>query len=273
MGLFNNLFGSKNKQNMDKKNVENEVPDEVKKLKSRDRNQDTIYFYNFLQRIKPFAERTLNGYTDAKKNNNEAGIRNWARGLSEGIYVKPSIWYSMGATINKDWQSYYMDNIKYYQECISRDLINGSYQLSLKILAIGILLDIDKGVFKKISERYVEEGYEDFILDSMIHSQYLEHPISSILQFPDEKYIQKLSEILKSNSNKEAEIIIKDTLDNYFNTRENLQTAYESHKTEFYSGYWAWELGAFVKIMGLDDSSFKDHRFYPYDLVHWQTNK
>jgi len=273
MGLFKNLFGSKNKQNMDKKNVENEIPDEVKELKSRDRNQNTIYFYNFLQRIKPFAERTFNGYTDAKKNNNEAGIRNWARGLSEGIYVKPSIWYSMGAAINKDWQIYYMDNIKYYQECISRDLINGSYQLSLKILAIGILLDIDKGVFKKISERYVEEGYEDFILDSMIHSQYPEHPVSSALQFPDEKYIQKLSDILKSNSNQEAEAIIKEALENYFYTRENLQTAYESHKTEFYSGYWAWELGALVKIMGLNDSNFKDHDFYPYDLVHWRTNR
>ena len=129
--------------------MSNKIPDEIEALKSRDSNQDTLYFYNFLQRIKPFAERTFNGYADTKRNNNALGIKNWARGLSEGIVVKPSIWYSMGTTINNSWQNYYLENIKYYQECISSELINGSYQLILQILAMGILLNIDKSVFKK----------------------------------------------------------------------------------------------------------------------------
>lgn len=269
MAFFKSLFSSKKNQNREKKNIEIDTSDKVAAMASRDSYQDALYFSCFLQRIEPFASRTLNGYNDAKKNNHEAGMKNWARGLSEGIYVMPSIWYSIGATINKDWQSFYLDNIKYYQESISRDLINGSYHLSLKILALGILLNIDKDVFRKISQRYVEEGYEDYILDSLIHSQYDKHPVSSTLQFPQEKYIQKLSEILKSNSSNKTEAIIKDTLDNYFYTSENLQTSYDSHKTEFYSGYWAWELGALVKITGFDDSSFKSHRFYPSDMVHW----
>jgi len=175
----------------------------------------------------------------------------------------------MGAAINKDWQRFYMDEIKYYELCISKELINGSYQLSSKILSMGILLNISKEVFKKISERYVAEGYEDFVLDSLVHFKYQEHPISNTLQFPDETYIQRLSLIIKSTSKQEAEAIVKDTLEHHFYTRETLQAAYESHKTEFYAGYWAWELAALVKVMGLDDSSFKDNPYYPCNMVHW----
>ena len=95
----------------------------------------------------------------------------------------------------------------------------------------------------------------------MLNSQCPEHPVSSTLQFPKEKYTQKLSVILKSDSNNEAEAILKDALENYFNTKENLQTAYSSHKTEFYSGYWAWELAALVIILALNDSSLYANSF------------
>ncbi|WP_262151746.1 PoNi-like cognate immunity protein [Chryseobacterium foetidum] len=269
MGLFGNLFGLKNQQNINKKNEENEIPKEINELKSRDINQSSQYFYNFLERIKPNSDRILSAYAESKKSNNERGIKNSTRGLSEGIYTKPSIWYSMGVTIDKDWQVYYRDYIKYYQERINKDLINGSYQFSLKILSIGILLRIEKDVFKKISERYVEEGYEDYILDRLIHSQYPSHPISTELQFPAEIYIQKLAQILKSSSVQESETLAKESLEKYFYTKENLQTSYDSHKTDFYSGYWAWEIAAIVKILALDDSSFKDNQYYPYDMVHW----
>jgi len=34
-------------------------------------------------------------------------------------------------------------------------------------------------------------------------------------------------------------------------------------------GFWAWEVALIVKFLGIDDSSFKDNDFYPYDLVHF----
>ena len=204
-----------------------------------------------------------------EKDHNYSALKKISRNLSSSIYIYISIWYSMGKPMDYNWLLFYKEYIKYYQLSISKDLINGSYQHSLMILSLGILLGLDKNEFKLISERYVEEGYQDFILDRLIHSQYSSHPVSKDLQFPDEIYIQKLALILKSSSNQEAEELVKNTLEKYFYTKENLQTTYDSHKTDFYSGYWAWEIGAIVKIMNLNDSSFKDNPYYPYDMVHW----
>ncbi|EMR06543.1 hypothetical protein C772_01438 [Bhargavaea cecembensis DSE10] len=47
---------------------------------------------------------------------------------------------------------------------------------------------------------------------------------------------------------------------------------YETHLDEdlIYPGYWSFESGAIVKILGLDDSSLKDVPYYPYDMVHYK---
>ncbi|MDO4729539.1 MAG: DUF1911 domain-containing protein, partial [Bacteroidota bacterium] len=47
---------------------------------------------------------------------------------------------------------------------------------------------------------------------------------------------------------------------------------HNSHKSKhnIYTGYWSFESGALVKILGLDDTLLKDQKYYPYDMVHWQ---
>ncbi|WP_373843810.1 PoNe immunity protein domain-containing protein, partial [Bacteroides heparinolyticus] len=35
-------------------------------------------------------------------------------------------------------------------------------------------------------------------------------------------------------------------------------------------GYWSFESGALVKILGLDDSDWQDLSYYPYDMVHYK---
>ena len=44
---------------------------------------------------------------------------------------------------------------------------------------------------------------------------------------------------------------------------------YGSHDKEFYDGYWAFDVCGLVKILGIDDDVVKDHKYYPYDLVHF----
>jgi len=39
-----------------------------------------------------------------------------------------------------------------------------------------------------------------------------------------------------------------------------------------HDGYWCFESGALVKVLGLDDSSLKGLPYYPYDMVHWNDN-
>ncbi|MFV0382148.1 MAG: PoNe immunity protein domain-containing protein, partial [Breznakia sp.] len=46
---------------------------------------------------------------------------------------------------------------------------------------------------------------------------------------------------------------------------------YDDHKSPYniYNGYWAFDIGAIVKKLKLDDSVMKDVDYYPYDLVHY----
>ncbi|MCL1933400.1 MAG: DUF1911 domain-containing protein [Candidatus Azobacteroides sp.] len=79
---------------------------------------------------------------------------------------------------------------------------------------------------------------------------------------------QKLYEITKLPKS-EAEKSIKKYLESWYEMNKHVPW-YNNHlRDNGYSGYWAWEVAAVVKLIGLDDSSFKDNQYYPYDLVHW----
>ena len=53
-------------------------------------------------------------------------------------------------------------------------------------------------------------------------------------------------------------------------TREALMELAE--QSDAHKGYWAWEVALLVKCFNLDDSEFKDHEFYPHDLVHFMSD-
>lgn len=40
-------------------------------------------------------------------------------------------------------------------------------------------------------------------------------------------------------------------------------------KEKLYSGYWSFECGALVKILGIDDTDLREVPYYPYDLAHY----
>ena len=45
----------------------------------------------------------------------------------------------------------------------------------------------------------------------------------------------------------------------------------DSNRSDYtYCGYWSFEAGAIVKLLGIDDTILKDMKYYPYDLVHYK---
>ncbi len=42
------------------------------------------------------------------------------------------------------------------------------------------------------------------------------------------------------------------------------------HETPTYDGYWCYEAAAVVIVADIDDESFKDHEFYPAELMSWR---
>ena len=46
---------------------------------------------------------------------------------------------------------------------------------------------------------------------------------------------------------------------------------FDSHKRQWgFSGYWAWDIAALVKLKGLSDINFKSIDYYPYGIVHFR---
>lgn len=44
---------------------------------------------------------------------------------------------------------------------------------------------------------------------------------------------------------------------------------YDSNKKDYYVGNWCFESAAVIKILEIDDFSWKDKEYYPYDLKKW----
>lgn len=53
-------------------------------------------------------------------------------------------------------------------------------------------------------------------------------------------------------------------------SNESLIANLDTIKNISYRGFWAWEVALVVRCFDIDDSSFRDHEFYPKDLAHYQ---
>lgn len=84
-----------------------------------------------------------------------------------------------------------------------------------------------------------------------------------------------LTKLVKIEDKIKLEAEIKNYLDTeWYELNAKDDYGFTSHLRDFgYSGYWAWEVAAIVKRLGLDDRTFRDNPYYPKDMVHWLDKK
>ena len=134
------------------------------------------------------------------------------------------------------------------------------------LLTIGIMLGIDDDTFRILSDHVLNsEHKEAWMLRFYIHSRFPEVEYKG--QYLH-KLLQSLRDLIESD-NPSTEL--KGYLSRWY-SRSRGRWWYDTHnsKSDSYIGYWCFEVGAIVKIMGLDDSEIKDNKYYPYDLVHFK---
>lgn len=144
------------------------------------------------------------------------------------------------------------------------------YSEFLTIVSIGVLLDA-KNELSTLHKLVKELGYKDYLIDFLFKYIDKNGSINDRLLWSDDKACRKLKEITLS-AKPEAPGLIREYLTNDFYTRENLEEEYNSHKRNdnVYDGYWSFEAAALVKIIGVDDSGFKENPYYPYDMAHFE---
>ena len=244
--------------------------EEVKKIRSE--YKDYKYFENELKRIKEWSEDDKKGNEDFLLVNEQLTPFHYrsSYNLQEN---KIQILYSMYFDINvikNEFKLAFPNFIKGYKN-------TPSYLFFLNVISLCILLDMDLKYFIDISDlifnsdsKKKEPLFMDNLLIFLLNSKLENANKKSSL---DNVFLPKMmnlpSKAIISNV-KDAEKIIDNYLQNWYSLNKEMSW-YDSHKRQWgYSGYWCWEVAAVVKIMGLDDTNFKDHPHYPYDMVHWQ---
>jgi hypothetical protein len=169
--------------------------------------------------------------------------------------------------VDNAWKIYYKNN---YLDQYGL----GAYDEMLWMLSLGYLLDIPDSEFQKLIDVIDRDQVKDFLFEFIIRAKIKDRePI-------EEESYQRFFGIQKTFNSLRKAIIETDKIKvNALVKQYVRQEWYRNHKSEgwynshnnphdTYFGYWSFETAAVVKIMGLDDSSFRDCQYYPKDLVH-----
>jgi hypothetical protein len=139
----------------------------------------------------------------------------------------------------------------------------------INMVAIGIMLEIEDEYFDVLAKFIDETGEKEYMFDYFIHSRRPGWEISDKVRFSGVfGWIKEVTQMNKSD----AEVFLADYLKSKWYSTHGDFYWHDNHKSKVntYFGYWCFEAGAIVKIMGLDDTAFKDNQYYPYDLVHYK---
>ncbi len=145
------------------------------------------------------------------------------------------------------------------------------YWKLITVLSLGVLLDVSNNEFSKFVKIREKVQEKDYLLDTIISYrinsyEVVEHTMAT-------NPYQEFKSIIKVS--KTDKVIASEMLKTYLETKwynDNKEMYwYGYHKdSRLYFGYWSFESGALVKILGLDDTILKDQQYYPYDMVHWK---
>ncbi|WP_019037862.1 PoNe immunity protein domain-containing protein [Psychroflexus tropicus] len=153
-----------------------------------------------------------------------------------------------------------------------------SYIQMLQMFSLAVLLDVPKHEFDILVNLVDRDGIKDKMIDFMILPRYPER--SELKEESYQRYImipklyKKLVNIAYDFQDEQAILETENFLKKewikipkkyYINL--NLKDISNYEVKSGFVGLWAFEVAAVVKIKGLDDSSFKDNRFYPDRLL------
>ncbi|ATA94539.1 hypothetical protein CGC54_09440 [Capnocytophaga canimorsus] len=232
----------------------------------RDKLKDEKYFKEYIDsltnRIARFEEITQK--VVAEKGIKDIGALNGLTTL-QGFYINMILAkYSAGESIEdiKRYVTKLMDISLQFEK-------NPIYSVLLDILSLLEMIPLEnekKNAFLKfISKEY----NDDFLINILITKTY---NTKNVL-FP-KPYVALKDVIDLANDNQKEKAIqrLKKYLDKEWYKGHSDAGWYNSHKSKhnIYTGYWSFESGALVKILGLDDTLLKDQKYYPYDMVHWK---
>lgn len=261
MGLFSKIFASKKEEETKEKN-------QVIRAQFKD--------YEFFEKELKFNAKVLETFRQDDLKLLENGgelLPSHYDGTFGYLNKRSNLLYSAGvkvSDIKPTFDNAYENYIK------SLDDYSEMYSNFLSVISKAILFNFSKEKIHQLSDFVITMNHNknleiwepDKIIGFLIHSQIEGFEIPNSVLFP-QMYAQ-LEKVIDADSSTTAEKEMSIYLEKWYDLHKS-DPWYDNHKKQRgYSGYWCWEAAAVVNIMKLDDSSFKDNPYYPYDMVHWQ---
>jgi len=255
-------------------------------MMARDKKRDISYFKKFVQNTEQLITEDIEYLASGKiKKDRIPWVEyNIFTSSLEVLIAK----YSMG--VNCDELTCDANNVislmeKYYNPLITKvnsgsehkDVFLDQYRVEsygkmLQVLSLAYLLNVSDADFQILVGIIDRDNISDNLYEFIIEAR-----LSRCTQKREEEYdkdksvvlkvYKRLREATKEDDKEKASQLVKGYIEKDFYHKHC--GFYQSHKSKFdiYFGYWSFEAAAVVRIRGLDDSSFRDHPYYPSDLV------
>jgi Domain of unknown function (DUF1911)/Domain of unknown function (DUF1910) len=241
------------------------------------------YFKDYLISYKSHIERGFNMISDGKVLPKRMFL--FKKGQLDFIFNYSIATYTAGKSIIQVTKEFYC-MINYLSEGWTEKIVNltyegkvykqyilSGYDQMLWMLSLGYLLDISNEDFKILVGVIDRDEVKDLLFEFIIHTKLKDRQVITEESYQEYFHIpdcyKKLREaITETDKTKAAKLVNVFVSKDWYNNHKDAGW-YNSHKNKHdtYFGYWSFETAAIVKIMGLDDSSFRDCPYYPKDLI------
>lgn len=236
--------------------------------KLRDTLKDERYFQKAIEQTESSIEKfeTLISTVIETKGADDVGVRNGYNVLVSSYTKLVNLLYSAGEDI-EIISNTYKKLLYYYGKMWKSDY--GYFEL-IRILSMGVLLEIEPKHFAELEKKIVDEDFNDYLVNYLlIHIDNAWQLKSNTFVFPG--IYDDLQVVIEQEDATAVQLLEEYLLKKWYSNHKDAAW-YNSHKSkqDVYYGYWSYEAGAIVKCMGLDDSPLQNVKYYPYDLVHYK---
>lgn len=158
----------------------------------------------------------------------------------------------------------YLQGVQFIKKGWNAD---AGYVTMLWYLSIGVMLECHKEL-QQLSILLREHSVKDKLFSFLVNNTQ-DYASEKLLWTTPYAGLIEVIEFAKTNKEKAVERLQKYLKKEWYKGHSDCGW-YNDHKSKWgvHFGYWSFESGALVKILGLDDSSLQGLPYYPYDMVH-----
>ena len=158
----------------------------------------------------------------------------------------------------------YLQGVQFMKKGWNAD---AGYVTMLWYLSIGVMLECHKEL-QQLSILLREHSVKDKLFSFLVNNTQ-DYASEKLLWTTPYAGLIEVIELAKTNKEKAVERLQEYLKKEWYKGHSDCGW-YNDHKSKWgvHFGYWSFESGALVKILGLDDSSLQGLPYYPYDMVH-----